>query len=564
MVYRQIPADLADYPFDVIVIGAGVNGAGIARDATMRGLKVLLLDKGDISDGTSSWSSRLAHGGLRYLEHGEIGLVRESLRERERLLHNAPHLVRPMSMIVPLFDSNKRSASTIRLGMIAYDVLSFDKSLANHRMLDREQALQRVPGLKAEGINGAAIYYDAQVEYAERLCVENALSAQQQGAMVLTYAQVDKLLVENNTVVGVEFADLLQDGRHTAKAPVVVNVAGPWVDQVLAGLGRPVKRMIGGTKGTHIIVDAFPGAPHNASMYFEARNDHRPILIMPWNGKYLIGTTDMRYDGDLDYVTGQDDELDYLLAETNYVIPEANLTRESILFTYSGVRPLPYQKKGSTGSITRRHIIYDHAPQFQGLISIIGGKLTTYRSLAEQTVDKVFKKLHKKASKSSTGRSPLPGASIDLPGFKAHLQKKYGDMPDASLDHLVRVYGSRAWDILELAGNDPVLRATFSRETGAIGAEVIFALQYEMAQTLSDVLLRRTMVGLDTEVGLDADVAAAKIAQTYLGWSDQRVAEEIATYRAFIQRYHPRSMDQIASTQKQPLSRPTTRAQNER
>lgn len=354
---RQVPGDIQSYPFDVIIIGAGINGSGIARDAAMRGLKVLLLDKGDISAGTTQWATRLIHGGLRYLEHYEVPLVRESLHEREVLLHIAPHLVKPLGFLVPVYDRSSRGPAMIRLGMLAYDALSFDKSMQNHRMFSREGALEREPGLNPDGLEAAAFYYDAQVEYAERIAVENAVSAREYGASVLTYAKVENVIHEDGSVAGVEFTDVLGGTKHTARAPVTVNVAGPWVDEVLGGSNQ----MIGGTKGSHIVVDPFPGAPANEALYVEARADGRPYFIVPWNGRYLIGTTDFRYKGDLDHVWATDDEIDYLLEETNYVIPEANLTRESVLFTYSGVRPLPYAPEGAEGSISRGHVVFDHA-----------------------------------------------------------------------------------------------------------------------------------------------------------------------------------------------------------
>ena len=403
----RVPQDIGDYPFDLIVVGAGINGAGIARDAAMRGLKTLLLDKGDISNGTTQWATRLIHGGLRYLEYYEVSLVRESLRDREILLRIAPHLVKPLGFLVPIYERAKHGPLMIRLGMIGYDTLSLDKSLDNHRMLSAEEALEREPGLNPEGLLGAAFYYDAQVEYAERIAVENAISAREHGAVVLTYCRVDRLTREDGRVTGVEFTDVLGGGSYSARAPVTVNVAGPWVDEVLGeSFGG---RMIGGTKGSHLIVDPFPGAPKNEALYVEARRDGRPYFIVPWNGRYLIGTTDLRYEGDLDRVVADEEEIEYLIDETNHVIPEASLTRESVLFTYSGIRPLPYQPEGAEGSVTRSHIVYDHAKgkgvgtkrssigegvaRVEGLISIVGGKLTTYRNLSRQTVDMVYKKL---------------------------------------------------------------------------------------------------------------------------------------------------------------------------
>ena len=553
---RLVPEDIRDYPFDLIVIGAGINGAGIARDAAMRGLNTLLLDKGDIASGTTQWATRLIHGGLRYLEYYEVPLVRESLRDREVLFHIAPHLVKPLGFLIPIYERAKHGPRMVRLGMIGYDVLSFDKSVGNHHMLSAEEALEREPGLNPDGLKGAAFYYDGQVEYAERIAVENAISAQEHGAVVLNYARVDRLIVEDDDVTGVEFTDVLGGGSYEARAPVTVNVAGPWVDEVLRGMdryGSSEKRMIGGTKGSHLVVDPFPGAPKGEALYVEARKDGRPYFIVPWNGRYLIGTTDIRYEGDLDRVSADEDEIEYLLAETNHVIPEANLSRESVLFTYSGVRPLPHQPEGAEGSVTRSHIIYDHSredPRIGGLISIVGGKLTTYRNLSRQTVDKVYKKLRLKVPESRTDKVPLPGgAPPDFDAFAAEFKATSG-LTDELAERLLRLYGARAPDVLEMAGDDSSLRMSLgpsaSVETGLIGAEVLYAFRREMAQTLSDALLRRTMVGMGPMVGLDVDEAAAQVAVRHLGWSGERAKSEVDAYRQYVERYKPRSFREEA------------------
>jgi glycerol-3-phosphate dehydrogenase len=552
----RIPQDIRDYPFDLIVIGAGINGAGIARDAAMRGLSTLLLDKGDISAGTTQWATRLIHGGLRYLEYYEIPLVRESLRDREILFHIAPHLVKPLGFMIPIYEHTKHGPLKVWLGMLAYDVLSFDKSVGNHKMFSVEEALEREPGLNPDGLEGAAFYYDGQVEYAERIAVENAISAREHGAVVLNYARVDRLIVEDSNVTGVEFTDVMEGGTYEVTAPVTVNVAGPWVDAVLHRIdryGASEKRMIGGTKGSHLIVDPFPGAPKGEALYVEARKDGRPYFIVPWNGRYLIGTTDIRYEGDLDRVVADEEEIEYLLDETNHVIPEANLSREDVLFTYSGIRPLPYHPEGAEGGVTRSHIIHDHAredPEVGGIISIVGGKLTTYRNLSRQTVNKVYDKLDLKAPESRTDKVPLPGgATPDFDTFAAEFKVTSG-LADELADRLIRLYGARAPDVLEMAGDDPSLRMplgpTATVETGVIGAEVLYAFRREMAQTLSDALLRRTMVGMGPKVGLDVDEAAAQVAVKHLGWSEERATSEVEAYHQYIERYTPKGLREKA------------------
>ena len=533
--------------FDLIVIGAGINGAGIARDAALRGLRVLVLDKGDIAGGTTSWSTRLIHGGLRYLEHGEIGLVRESLRERERLLRIAPHLVRPLPLLLPIYRGDQRGRWLIRAGMVAYDVLSRGRSLPGHRMLDAAAALARAPGLAEPGLLGAALYHDAQVEYAERLALENVLDARTHGAEVRTYHQVSDILRQDGRVTGVVGNDVLTGEPFRYAAPVVVNVAGPWVDEVLSS-GNPGQpsRLIGGSKGSHIVVDPFPGAPRDA-LYAEARQDGRPFFIIPWNDLYLIGTTDTRYDGDLDRVKAEEWEIDLLLAETNRVIPTAKLMRESVRYSYAGVRPLPNTLDESEGEITRRHIMHDHELEAtggaRGLISIVGGKLTTYRELAEQCVDLVVGKLGRTAVRSRTAEIPLPGGRTDLPwdDFAASFARDSG-LPRQTVEHLLRVYGARAPEVLASAST-PELREVFDPFTGAIAAEVPWAYQEEGARTLADVIARRTMVGLGPDAGIGADVAAAKIARATLGWDTAKLEAEVEAYRYWVRRYRPRALE---------------------
>ena len=546
---RRIPQDIEIYPFDLIVVGAGINGAGIARDAAMRGLKVLLLDKGDVASGTTSWSTRLIHGGLRYLEYYELYLVHESLSEREKVLKIAPHLVKPLPFIIPVYDYSKRGTMLVRLGMIGYDTLSWSKSLDRHKMLSREEVIERVPGLEAEGLLGAAMYYDGQVEYAERLAVENAVSAREHGAVVFTYAGVDRLVIEGGDVVGVEFSDLLGGGEYTVRAPVTVNVAGPWVDEVLRRMDFAEERMIGGTKGSHLVVDPFPGAPAGEALYAEAKQDGRPYFIVPWNGRYLIGTTDIRYEGDLDEVVASEEEIDYLINETNTVIPSANLTRDKVLFTYSGIRPLPYETEGAEGSVTRGHLVYDHAthdPRIGGLISIIGGKLTTYRNLARQTVTEVYEKLGRKTPECRTDLISLPGgAAVDFDEFAANFKLTSGLTEELAV-RLLRLYGTRAPEVLAEAGEDHSLRVPLgpsaSPETGIIGAEVLYAFRRELAEKLGDVLLRRSMVGMGPKVGLDVDKAAARVAVKHLGWSQERADREVKEFRDYVQRYKPRDL----------------------
>ena len=469
--------------FDLIVVGAGANGAGVARDAASRGLSVALVEREDVGSGTSNWSGRLIHGGLRYLEQADIRLVRESLRERELLFRLAPHLVKPTPLMMPFYTHNKRSSWTIRAGMIAYDVLSYDKSTVSHAALSRQATLERFPGVNPDGLGGSVVFMDGQVVWSERLCVEIALAARADGCKIYTYAEVDGFLYEGNAVRGVYYTDTLTGERHALGARVVVNAAGPCVDMVLAHDGRAKRRFIGGTKGSHLVVDPFPGAPSDV-IYYESKTDGRLVLVIPWGARYLIGTTDQRFEGDPDAARADAGETAYLLGEVNRLIPGAGLTEADVLYTYSGVRPLPYVPEKSEWSVSRSHVIHDHAPEQDGLYSIIGGKLTTYRSLAEETVGIVFGKLGKKPPRCVTESLVFPGARVaDWALFRNELLKSSG-LDAATVDRLVDLYGSRAAEIVAFAAGDAELLAPLDNQSGVIGAEIVFTAIHEFARTL--------------------------------------------------------------------------------
>lgn len=527
--------------YDVIVIGAGINGGGIFRETALRGLKPLLIEKDDLGGATTATSSRLIHGGLRYLEHYEVSLVRESLRERERLLHAAPHLVTPLPLTLPIYKGHSRGPFMIALGMIAYDFLSYDKSLPTARVYTKEQALQLEPGLEPDGLRAAARYYDAQVLYPERLVVENVLDGMAHGGELKLHTKVTGIRTEAGVVRGVEYVDEQSGEKGVAYADMTINVSGPWIDRVLDLVGD-FPRYNGGTKGSHIVVDPFPGAPKDA-LYIEARQDGRPYFIIPWNGLYMIGTTDIRFEGDLDRIVASEEEITYLLKETNMAIPDAKLTRDDVLYTWAGVRPLPYQAEGSTGSITRKHIIKDHEPKVSGLLTIIGGKLTTYRSLSEETVDEVEKKLGRKRHKSPTRSTMLPGGAEDYDAAKAAWKRSTPSwLSPASADWLLKVYGMRAQDVVTLAEETEALRASIVAGHPAIAAVLPFSFTREHAVTLADVMLRRTMLALERDAGLPVVEPASRIAAATQGWDEARREAEVQAFCDEIGKQLPRAM----------------------
>lgn len=523
--------------YDVVVIGAGINGLGIARDAAERGLSVALVEQEDFCAGVSAWSGRLVHGGLRYLERGDIGLVRESLRERELLFRVAPHLVKPVRLIMPFYSRNTRPSWMIRLGMLAYDVLSADKSVPWHRILSTRTVKARFRGMTESGLSGAALFTDGQVEYAERLCTELAVAAADAGARIFIHTKAVGVLRDGTAVTGIRVRS--SDGvERDLRARLTINAGGPWVDAVLAGDGgAPVAspRLIGGAKGSHIIVDPFPGAPRDV-VYYESQTDGRLVLVIPWMGRYLIGTTDIKYDLDPDSARADSSEIDYLLSEANTLMPEAHLTVDDVLYTYSGVRPLPYAPDTPEWKVPRSHIVRDHAKDgYPGVLSIVGGKLTTYRQLAEDATDIAVKKLRARAPKKPISRQqPFPGArAADLAAFERAFLAN--DVLDRDTSHrLWALYGTRAQRVLEIAQADPALAERFDPESSAIAAELVFAVDHEFAETLTDVFARRTLLAFEPGHGLGGAERAAEILASHRGWDDTRRSAEIAGYREWL------------------------------
>lgn len=542
--------------FDLIVIGAGINGAAIAREAALSGLCVGVFEQDDLGSGTSATSTRLIHGGLRYLEHAELSLVFESLAERERLLRLAPHLVEPLGLYLPIYAGAKRKPWQIRAGMLLYDALSIMKSLPKHRMLGRDAMLERLPALRPDGLLGGAHYYDAQVRFPERLVLENLLGASEQGAAIRLHACVVDLVRETGRVRGIHWRD--SDGRQGhAVAPLVVNAAGPWVDAVAGPITG--EHLIGGTKGSHLILTPFPGAP-GAAIYVEAKSDGRPFFILPWNGLYLIGTTDRRFSGDPSQARIDTSERDYLLRETDQVLAHSVGLRSHIAYTQSGIRPLPYREGGATGAITRRHWVHAHRDP-RGLFSVIGGKLTTHRALAEDVM-RVLRRCGAPVTQRSASRDrPLPGAIEPREPVMAALQARFAPR---HAERLWRIYGARSLAIAELVTESAELGVSVPVSTAAspalaapdalpddsdpvtarpgstgrlLVAELVHALNSEMACSLIDILQRRCMAGLDADFGLRLAPGAAESLRRLGLWDRARAEQELEAYCRYANRH---------------------------
>ena len=516
--------------YDLIVVGAGINGVGIALDAALRGLRVALVEQDDICSGVSAWSGRLVHGGLRYLEHYDFGLVRESLVERERLFRNATHLVRPVPLLLPSYKHNRRPGWLIELGMLLYDVLSLRKTPPTHRPLREAATVRRFPGIAREGLSGAALFYDGQVERAERLCVEIALDAVDHGADLLLHTRVEAPVLQDGRVVGVRGTNTLTGAVVELRAPVVYNVAGPWIDQVfLTGSAPEQPRLNGGTKGSHLVVERFPGAPTDV-VYYESRRDGRLTLVIPWMGRIMIGTTDVRFEGDPDLARCDIGEAEYLLDEVNALVPGAHLELSDVLYTLSGVRPLPYQPGVPESKVTRSHGLHDHGDTgLPGLVSVVGGKLTTYRQLSEDAVDDVLRRLGRAQTPCRTRDRVLPGASgYDRERLLSQLVAR--GAPAAVAARLAATYGVIAREVWTLAELDPALAEVVHPPSGLVAAELVHAVTREHAQTLSDVLARRVLLAFEPGHGVDVLAPIVDIVGGRLGWDADRRAQEVQGY----------------------------------
>jgi glycerol-3-phosphate dehydrogenase len=483
---------------DLLIVGGGINGLAVAAAAAVRGLQVLLVERRDLGSGTTGASSRLIHGGLRYLRHLELGLVRESLRERGRLVRTRPHLVRPLELLIPLYPSSPGAPSIppwqLALGLALYDCLARDPLFSRSSRLSPMAVRAREPDLAAQGLAGGFLFADAQLEFPERLCVELALEASSAGALVRTHCSVMSLTWANGRVSGAVLRDELTGAEETVEARVTLNAAGPWVDAVNASLPNPLPRLIGGTWGTHLVLPLRNGGPRGA-LYTQAHRDGRPIFLLPWDGRLLMGTTDVPFHGHPDSLRMEDWETEYLLAELNTLYPDCAYRPGDVIYTTIGIRPLPRSSRGmrSAGAITRRHFVVDHARRhgIPGLFSLVGGKLTTHASLAEEAVAAVCRTL----GHSPGSSTPAASARVDLPSLQreALATCRSLHLDAATAYRLVRLYGSRYRQVLEYVRSDPAMAGPLAPGSAALRAEVYHAAKAELARTAEDVVCRRLM-----------------------------------------------------------------------
>ena len=512
---------LGDRTVDILVIGGGIIGAGIARDAARRGLSVAIVEQNDFASGTSSRPTRLIHGGLRYLELFDFGLVRSDMREREILLRIAPHLVFPLAFLLPMYRPSLWYRAKLRIGMQLYDALSLDKSLPKRRWLGRAATLAAEPALDPDGLVGAWQFYDAQVPLIERLVVENVIDAADHGALVLNHARMTDYLRENGRVTGALVRDEIGATDVAVRARLTVNATGPWLDRTIAPVRRDGKALLRLTKGIHLVTPAATGQAH----VLFAKSDGRLFFVLPWRGETIVGTTDTDYQGDPADAAATEDDVRYLQSEARRAFPNAPF--DQILFTWAGVRALVKEEGVREGEVSRKHALFDHEQRegLAGLLSVVGGKITAYRDIAEEVTDVVAQKLGRRTV-SATAEALLPGAhgSADAdevvdPNTRAYLES---------------VYGSRSRAVVDLV-TDESLAAPLCPHHRGIAAELVHAVGAEWAMTLGDILLRRTALGLNACQALDCLDAVADRVAGLLDWDDARRANEIDAYRREIE-----------------------------
>ncbi len=522
---RDALAALGRDTLDVLVVGGGINGAGITRDAAMRGLRVALVERGDLASGTSSRSSKLIHGGLRYLEQGDVRLVLEAVRERERLQRLAPHLVRPQEFVFPLYRGGPLGPLKLAAGLWAYDLLAGFWNVRRHRMLSPKAVAEAEPALLRDGLCGAGQYWDCRTDDA-RLVLETALSAAGEGALIVSYAEVAGFVKEGGRIVGARVVDRL-GGEVVARAQVVVNAAGPWVDRVVALDAPETPPRLRLTKGVHVVV------PHErvgnrAAVVLSAVADRRVMFVIPWGAHALVGTTDTDHPGGPDVPpTVEPSDVAYLLDTVNHHFPAARLAPGDVVSAFAGLRPLiaPRGKATMSPSAVSREEEVFTSPS--GLVSIAGGKLTTYRLVAKTVVDRVVDALRaagdrRRFQRSRTGEVPLPGGAVPPATLAAALSRDGHGVAPAVIDHLAGRYGSRLDEVLGLVARDQRLGEPIVAGLPDPRAEVVEAVEREWALTLEDVMRRRTQVALrDASAGAAAADDVAALMARPLGWDEE-------------------------------------------
>jgi glycerol-3-phosphate dehydrogenase len=520
---------LAREEVDVLVVGGGVTGAGVALDAASRGLSVALVEARDFAAGTSSRSSKLIHGGLRYLEQLDFKLVREALKERGLLLQKlAPHLVRPVRFLVPL-THRVWERGYIGAGVTLYDTLGGARALPRHRHLSKRAAFEAAPALADDALIGAIQYYDAQVDDA-RHTMTIARTAAEQGAAVLTRARVTSLLRDGSRVVGAKVVDRESGAEIEVRARTVVAATGVWSDDMAEAAGIPAPFTVRASKGIHLVV---PREKIDLDTGLILRTEKSVLFVIPWGRHWIVGTTDTEWTLDREHPAASRADVDYVLEHLNAVL-RTPVTHDDIEGVYAGLRPLLAAKAAATTKLSREHAVAHPVP---GLVIVAGGKYTTYRVMAADAVDVAVEEVGKPAPPSWTDRLPIVGAD----GYHAlfagrHALASRAGLPVARIEHLLGRYGTAIEDILASIAQRPELGSPLPGASEYLKAEVVYAVSHEGALHLEDVLTRRTRISIEErDRGVTAAPVVAELMAPLLGWDEPERDREVANYLARVE-----------------------------
>jgi glycerol-3-phosphate dehydrogenase len=516
-------ASLEGQHYQVIVIGGGINGVAVARQCARAGKRTLLVEQNDFASGVTSRSTRIIHGGLRYLEHGELGLVRESLRERETLLRERSHLVHPMQFLLLLNENSQRSALNVRAGLWLYQRLAGKPSRAETTEMEMKRLERSLDaGRRWSFFN----YEDAQCEFPERLVAEWLMEAVEAGGIVRNHTEALAVDVTHGRIRGVLLRDQLTGRDERVNTAWVINCSGPWADRVCQRSSiRMSKPMLGGVRGSHIILPRFTGSP-NAAVYTEAA-DGRPFFVLPWNDQILVGTTEVADNGDPSRTVPSVEEINYLVRSVAQLFPKAKISAQSVKHAFAGIRPLPYSPDSKPSAVTRRHILHDHSDDGAAhMISVIGGKLTTAASLARDCARKIG------LSTAEPNTLTMPsGRALDPLLDETVLEiARIGGVSEETARGMLEWHGKRASDIARMALVSAELRAPICPHSSHIVAEVVEAYRREFAVTLGDVLLRRVPVALGPCWSESCSREAALRVSAVLGWKDQAMGANLEAF----------------------------------
>lgn len=502
--------------YDVVVIGGGINGCGIARECAYQGLSVVCFDKSDFASGTSSASSKLIHGGLRYLENFEFSLVKEALHERHVLLKTAPHLVTSLGLVIPIFPSSPWSRLKAWMGVVLYDVLAMGKRIKPGKLLDVQSVLDFHPYIRKENLKGGVLYYDAQVDDA-RLVVELAQQAQMWNADMYNYVSVSNVMWNESDIAQVHIEDVLSGNRAKVTASVVVNATGVWSDRNLGDWVEDYVPSVRPSKGVHILTKSFSV---DYGLLGHAPQDGRVFFVLPYQGYTLIGTTDTDFRGDIDQLYVTESDINYLLSATNSLFPSLHLDKSDVISSFVGLRPLVSSDDSSVGKVSREDKIVMHRPNF---ISVFGGKYTTFRAVSERVSKRVCHYLNRSKSYRSTERLMLPGAGVeDNRGYAWYLRQQFSHRRSFNVEFiemLIHRYGAASPIVLEICLEHGSY-SDYLPGTSYVVAELLYGIRYEFVRTPLDFFRRRTSVFFQKDHGRLALDRVVDVMSSELMWDD--------------------------------------------